>query len=476
MDKNQIEQTLRELFTKTFGEDATTFSPLSAHASHRMMFRLSTKKNSVIGVFHAASGENEAFFYFTKIFQSLYLPVPNILAITDDNLFYIEEDLGDETLLDVIKKSKTPNLTLLKKVIKTLLAFQIKGSQVIDFDKCFPIKAFDNVSMKKDLMYFKREFLGRTNLKINDSDFESGVGELLDSLVKCESNFFLYRDFQTRNIMVKNDDPYFIDYQGGRKGALQYDVASLLFQSQAMFSDSIREELLQYYLNELESEYKKSKQDFLAYYPQFVFLRLIQVLATYGVQGLGAQKKYFLDSIPLALNNLKSLNEKNFFNGLPKYFKDLINEMLLHFNNNTLIMTKPSELTVHIFSFSFRDGKIPEDPAKNGGGYVFDCRLLPNPGRDPAFQNLTGLGPEVNHFLTGHEEVEDFFQRVYEMVILSVKSYRKRGFSDLMVNFGCTGGQHRSVYFAERLSKKLSEEGIKVQLLHTQLPVLGLSK
>jgi hypothetical protein len=280
----------------------------------------------------------------------------------------------------------------------------------------------------------------------------------------------MYRDFQSRNILVYNDELYFVDYQGGRKGALQYDVASLFFQAKVNLSEHIREELLEYYLQLLSQKLKVKSQKFMRHYYGYVLIRLLQTLGAYGFRGYYENKTHFLTSIPYALKNLQWLVEKNH---IPKKLPELKRILDFIINNSELkkfeLNQVVKKLKVTLNSFSYKEG-IPKDYSGNGGGFVFDCRSLENPGRYPEYVNSTGLDDDVINFLSNKRNVIEFLQSVYSIVDDSVKNYIQRDFKDLMISFGCTGGQHRSVFCAEKLAVHIKENfDVLVEVNHTQL-------
>ena len=344
------------------------------------------------------------------------------------------------------------------------------GRQNLNFQYAYPRDAFDNQSMMWDLNYFKYYFLKLINLFFDEQELENDFQTFINFLLRAESDFFLFRDFQSRNIMLKNDNVYFIDYQGGRRGALQYDLASLLYDGKANLSNSDREKLFAIYLDEAEKVLSIERQNFIRYFDGFVLIRILQALGAYGYRGYFERKSHFLLSIPYALKNLSFLleNSKN----LPDI--PLLRELLVALIQSPIFpsLSKRNILTVTITSFSYKKG-IPQDFSANGGGFVFDCRALPNPGREKLYANATGKDISVIAYLEKYSEVAQFKERTFALVESSVNNYLERKFTNLMVNFGCTGGQHRSVYFAEQLQKYLKEKysnRIHIELKHTNLP------
>ena len=280
----------------------------------------------------------------------------------------------------------------------------------------------------------------------------------------------MYRDFQSRNIMIQNNKLYFIDYQGGRKGALQYDVASLLYDAKANLSKPVRAELLEYYISRLQKEIKINKEEFIKYYYGYVLIRILQAMGAYGFRGIHENKTHFLKSIPYSVNNIKHLLKDDLLpDGLDELKSALNNIIQNQLLNLITTIEEADKLIVSINSFSYKVG-IPGDLSGNGGGFVFDCRSLKNPGRYDEFKSFTGQDKTVIEFLEAQNDVKNFISDSISMIKRSVNNYTERGFNHLMINFGCTGGQHRSVYCAERLAEYLKQTfDVKVKLRHTQL-------
>lgn len=471
--ENNIKTRLIELFETWANEEARSFVALPASGSYREYYRISGREKSALGVYNTDHKENLAFVRFTKGFAMEGLPVPAIYAFEPDNHLYLLQDLGDTTLfafLQGIRKNDAfPDelLSFYKKTLDKLVQFQTKGAQCIDFSFCYPRDAFDRQSMLWDLHYFKYYFLKLARIPFDEQLLEDDFNRFIDFLLEADNHYFLYRDFQSRNIMVVNDEPWFIDYQGGRKGALQYDVASLLYDAKANIPEEIRTQLLQHYLDTLSKEMPVDKERFVAHYYGFVFIRLMQAMGAYGFRGFYEKKEHFLQSIPPALKNLEHLLEHA---QLPIQLPVLMSTLKLVAQSETLrrISAESTMLTVTIHSFSYKRG-VPIDISGNGGGFVFDCRALHNPGKYDQYKALTGKDAPVIEFLEKEADVADFLQHIFALVDASVCKYLTRGFKHLMVNFGCTGGQHRSVYCAERLAEHLAQyPNVKVVLKHVE--------
>lgn len=471
------ETLLKNLFEQHYKTEALDFDPLPPSGSYREYYRIKNKSVSAIGVYNNDRKENDAFISFTKQFLSNKLNVPKLYKEQLDNNVYLLEDLGDETLFSkIIKLRKEENseetiIGLYKNVLTELPKFQIDSAKNFDYTHCYPRKEFDRQSMLWDLSYFKYYFLKLAKISFNEQLIEDDFHTFTDFLLSADSKYFLYRDFQSRNIMLKDNKTFFIDYQGGRKGPLQYDVASLLFDAKAELTFEMRTELLDYYTSLVKVKYKIDKYDFIEFYKPFILIRILQAMGAYGFRGFYERKSHFLKSIPPALKNMEwLLNNWDTSLKLPHLFKcleQIINSDELRKYNYPLL--NENNLTVSIRSFSYKK-QIPVDNSGNGGGYIFDCRAIHNPGRYEQYQNLTGKDQDVIDFLKKESDIDKFLENVYQLVDSSVENYITRGFTNLMVSFGCTGGQHRSVYCAEELAKHLREKyKIKINLMHLEL-------
>ncbi len=469
-----IIEDIKQLFLQWAGEEALAVFPLPQSGSARRYYRLKSATHEVIGVFNADIKENQAFTAFTRHFKSHNLSVPALLAVSRDETSYLLQDLGDTTLYQLLntRPAGTPLpadiQVLYRNAITELIKFQVVSGRDLDYRYCYPRQRFDRQSILWDLHYFKYYFLKPNGIVFDEQLLEDDFGRLADILLQAKADYFMFRDFQARNIMVQDGKLWFIDYQGGRQGALQYDLASLLFQVKAGLTPEFREEMLQHYLVELRSFLHVDENEFIKHYYAYVLVRLMQVAGAYGFRGYLEKKSHFLQSIPYVVKEMKwYLRNINLPPDLPELVAAL-NKM------GSLNIAVPAadlsgKLTVSISSFSFMKG-MPADYTGNGGGFVFDCRALPNPGRFPAYQCLTGCDEPVIKFLEGNTEVEQFIHHAAVLVDQSVKRYIDRGFSHLQVNFGCTGGQHRSVYCARRMAAHLiADFQVKVILRHVQI-------
>jgi len=453
--------------------DSIKALPLSG--SPRKYYRIKSGEISVIGSYNSDIQEHKAFLDLSYHFHDTGLPVPRILYSEPDTGICLIEDLGDETLLERINKERTlPDFNDLlifyyQKVLTDLIRFQLDGDKGLNYNN-LPVPEFDRQAMYWDLNYFKYYFLKPSAVVFNEKLLELDFEKLLLILQQEKLKGFMYRDFQARNIMLHNEKYYYIDYQGGRKGPLQYDVVSLLFQAKAAIPDYLKEQLLDHYIQELEKRITFNRQEFRVRFNYFVLLRLLQVMGAYGFRGWFERKAHFLESIPLLQPNIQwLLDNQNVIDDMPE-LKRVLSEILFKMENNLLVQTP--KLTIEINSFSYRRG-IPYDPSGHGGGFVFDCRLLPNPGLLEPYKKLTGLDSEVILFLKKEDDVKDFIENAATIVKQSARNYLKSGYTNLQVNFGCTGGQHRSVYCAEKLAEILKQQtDISIILKHREINIL----
>jgi aminoglycoside/choline kinase family phosphotransferase len=466
---------IEKLFTEYKGEKPTSIISLPLSGSYRKYYRIKCQENSYIGVHNSDFKENQAFISFTKSFLKAGLNVPKILAEKLDRNVYLLQDLGDKTLLSYISDNEHENslsqssIEMYKKVLEYLPLLQVKGDKFIDYSVCYPRKAFDRQSMMWDLNYFKYYFLKLARIPFDEEKLENDFESFCDYLLQADCNYFLFRDFQSRNIMIVNGEPYFIDYQGGRKGALQYDIASILFEAKTALSSEVRELLFEHYLKELAKQTSFDDKKFRDHFYGYVYVRLMQAMGAYGFRGLYEKKELFLQSIPKALDHLKWLRYNVKF---PVSFPELekVWDRLVESDHLRELASRIVNLTVNINSFSYRRG-IPVDETLNGGGFVFDCRGILNPGRLEQYKPLNGLDEPVKQYLINSTKISSFLEHVFALVDSSVESYKEKGYNNLMVNFGCTGGQHRSVFSAERLAEHLKSKyrGININVKHREL-------
>jgi len=478
MQTPDIQNILAEL-TRSIGETPLEILPIAASGSARKYYRIVTDKRSLIGTYSENTEENEAFLTFSQHFHGLGLNVPEVFAVNEDKTCYLQSDFGNDNLFAHVQKallSIGPStgsgalIELYKKALSHLVKLQVLGHQGLDYSKAYPTERFDHQAIIDDLNYFKYYFVKpHEEIDFNETRLGKDFEAFADFVSQAPCDFFMYRDFQSRNIMVKEEELYFIDFQGGRKGPLNYDVVSLLYQVKAQIPQSVRDELIHYYKEELKQFVDPEEVKFDTYQPYFVYLRLLQVLGAYGFRGLIQKKSHFIESIPYALKELKTWNESHPLNNYPELQKVISQLSTLNYPTDSQLSTLNSKLIVTVNSFSFKKG-YPNDFSGNGGGFVFDCRALPNPGREPEFKTKTGRDWEVIDYLMAKPPVHVFLDHVKAIVGQSVDNYRERHFSNLMVSFGCTGGQHRSVFFAQTIYEwlKATYPDIHVVLNHIE--------
>ena len=471
---------LKKLFEQHFHSAPERIQPLQGElgASGRKIIRLSNETAAAVGILYGVREENAAFIAFSKHFRRHGLPVPEIYAEDLSQGAYLEEDLGDTTLFEFLSKNRAGEnigpevVEAYRKVVAVLPRFQVEAARDLDYAVCYPVGSFDRQSIAWDLNYFKYYFLRLAGIPFNEQALEDDFNRLIDFLLSTPRDYFLYRDFQSRNVMLRNGQPFFVDYQGGRKGALQYDIASLLYDAKADLPPDLRQQLLDHYLDGLSRFIDLDRQAFLRHYYAYVYVRIMQALGAYGFRGFFERRAHFLQSVPYALKNIRwLLHHVRLPIALPALM-DAFKGMLASEKLQGLA-AEADNLVVRIFSFSFHQ-ELPKDETGNGGGFIFDGRSLPNPGREERFKSLTGKDAPVIDYLNQQETVHQFLAGVLSLVDASISSYQQRGFKNLMVSFGCTGGQHRSVYLAEQLAKRLhARNGIEVKVRHVELEKLG---
>ena len=469
-------EVLKKLFEQHFHAPVERVQPLQGElgGSGRKIIRLSAGPRTAIGILYNVREENAAFLAFSKHFRRHGLPVPEIYAEDLDHGSYLEEDLGDTTLFEFLSKNRTgatvaPQVVeAYRKVVAVLPRFQVEAARDLDYSVCYPIASFDRQSISWDLNYFKYYFLRLAGIPFNEHALEDDFNRLTDFLLSAPRDYFLYRDFQSRNIMLRDGQPYFLDYQGGRKGALQYDIASLLYDAKADLPPELRQQLYFDYLRALEKFIPVDREAFLHYFYAYVYVRIMQALGAYGFRGFYERKIHFLQSVPYALKNLRwLLHQTELSIQLPTLMAAF--QSMLASEKLQSLAHDADKLVVRVFSFSFHQG-LPQDETGNGGGFVFDGRSLPNPGREERFKSLTGQDAPVIDYLNQQDSVHQFLASVLSLVDATITSYQQRGFKNLMVSFGCTGGQHRSVYLAEQLARRLrTRNGLEVALRHLGL-------
>ena len=463
------------LYRDLFKHEPSLITPLPVSGSNRLYFRLEGAGESIIGAFNDDVNENKTFLTLTQHFATKGLNVPKLLSVSNDLQYYLLSDLGDKTLYSSLVchiRNGEYDETMMgyfRQSLSQLVRFQTEGSEGLDFSCCYPKQLFDRRSVMWDLNYFKYSFLKPFGVIFDEDKLENEFTSFANYLLDDDMNYFLYRDFQSRNIMVKGDELYFIDYQGGRKGPCLYDVASFLYQAKAAIPQHQRDTLFEFYLEKLTSKRDVNIDLLKERYPAFILFRIIQTLGAYGYRGYFEGKAHFLLSIPPAIENLRQVLSSNLkslnIDYLLSILESLITKAKIKFEQ-----TEPFEgLTIEITSFSLKNGYPTVNP-EHGGGFIFDCRFLPNPGRLAKFKDFTGIDKPVVEYLNEKPEANVFMNSTFELVQNAVNNYIERGFSYLSVGYGCTGGQHRSVYCANKLAQMLNgTEGVRIILKHREI-------
>jgi aminoglycoside/choline kinase family phosphotransferase len=473
--KADVTQWMAGMFETWSGEKVQSIAPLPESGSYRRYYRITGDSKKVLGVFNTDLRENDAFVYLAGQLKRTGNNVPEVYMHDRQIGIYLLQDLGDTTLLDFLQDQKpamdfsSRTVAVFKQIIEAMPGLQIRSSEGMDFNRCYPRPEFEYQSMHWDLNYFKYCFLKPMKIGFDEQELENDFIGLIRHLLEAERNSFMFRDFQSRNIMLHADSVYFIDFQGGRKGPLQYDLASLLFEAKTSVPYDVKQTLLEYYLELFQKEFPLfDRTRFMKYYYGFVYIRLMQAMGAYGFRGYIERKPLFLQSVPLAAKTLEWLvTNISLPVSLPCLFK--VFDAIIESREIREFSTVYEKLTVTINTFSYKKG-IPADNTGNGGGFVFDCRALPNPGRYEEFKDYTGKDAPVIKFLEEKEEVNEFMTHVISLVDQAVSIYQQRGFTSLMVSFGCTGGQHRSVYAAEKLNAFIySKYPVNVVVRHREM-------
>jgi aminoglycoside/choline kinase family phosphotransferase len=463
---------LFRLYEQYFGTPALACTQLAQAGSDRLYYRLEGASGMAIGTYNHDRKENETFIYLAQHFHSRGVKVPQVYAVSEDAAWYLQEDLGGIALYDLVRKEGFTQevAAWYRKVLTGLLSLQIDGAEGFDFSRCYPVQAFDKTSMFWDLNSFKYYFARPARVLFHEPSLQRDFHRLTDWLLAEPNQFFMMRDCQARNVMLKGTEPYFIDFQGGRKGALQYDVASLLWQAGAKIPMDQRAELLEFYIVELQLRLPHlDTESFRERFYGFLLIRMLQVLSAYGFRGLFEGRSHFIESIPPALDNIRWFLQQI---TLPVELPEL-NKILFSLCENDRFQTRKTDgskspLVVQVNSFSFKRG-LPADDSGNGGGFIFDCRGLHNPGRYEAYKQITGKESAVIEFLKKNSRADEFLQHVWKTIDISLENYIERGFEHLQINFGCTGGQHRSVYCAESTKRYIEDKyRVKVVLRHIE--------
>jgi aminoglycoside/choline kinase family phosphotransferase len=460
---SELRDDMIRLFERRFGTEPTSILEIGADGSNRSYYRLiGPAMETAVGAYGPDREENRAFIAYTRSFHGAGFPVPELYGYEEEAAVWLLEDLGDTSLFDALVAARQREDTafpasmadVYRRVLTELPRFQVEGGRLIDFANAYPRAAFDKQSIRWDLNYFKYHFLKLAHVPFSEQRLEQDFGTLTWFLLQAETDHFLYRDFQSKNIMLCEGEPYFIDYQGGRKGAVHYDVASILYDAKAAIPQVDRDRLLEHYLVALSDLISVDGDEFREHYRGYVIIRVLQALGAYGYRGFFERKPRFLQSVPFAARNLALILER----GLPVEVPELrsVLERIVDRYAGEWLEEETPGLTIRVTSFSYKRG-YPQDSGGHGGGFVFDCRGLPNPGRQLEYTDQSGLDGPVIRFLESREEAQTFWRGVRQMVDAQIEEYLRRGFTSLSVSFGCTGGQHRSVYLAERMARHIEE-------------------
>ncbi len=473
----------------------TGVSELAGAGSSRRYFRYSfyyepdvcPMFDSAIGTIGTSAKENRSFIELSGLFDDEHLPVPLFFGCSDDSEVYVQSDVGDVSLYGMLQDKDPEAYPIIEKLMVLLPGFQTIPHEKWE-DMVFN-PPFTGREVLGDLHYFKDCFLRTLGISYDEQALEKEFDDIAASIDRIGEEYvgLMLRDFQSRNIMVYEGTPYVIDFQGARLGPVVYDAVSFLWQAKAGIEPYRRRESLKRYAQAFASVRKDaSTEQMLRMVPLVVLIRTFQVLGAYGLRGLIERKTHFLSSIPNGVRNLVQILKDPVGEGSvygwtedpEKRWPEIsrIAERLAALPLVNLIncfVKKEGKLTVSVYSFSYKQG-YPFDLSGNGGGFMFDCRGLHNPGRYEEYKTKTGMDREVIEFLDGYEEVKEFLKDCRNLVFRSVNRYLQRGFNSLQVGFGCTGGQHRSVYCAEHLAEMLRKEfpEIGIVLSHREQSVI----
>lgn len=475
-DMQQVIQEIKALFAAHSPAPIHSVEKIPQSGSDRVYFRILHEGGSMIATYSKNIKENTTFLNFSRHFKSKDCPVPTIYGVNETGSIYLQQDFGDSSLLNQLEEKGYSEEVygLFQQSLRSLAWLQIRGNEELNYDWCITSKEFGKQAILSDLLYFKYYFLDFLKVPYDKEKLIEDFEALSTYLTHVDHKYFMFRDFQSRNVMVQDAEVHFIDYQGGMRGALQYDVASLLWQAKADLSDEWKTGLLEYYMDCVDELLPKpvDRTRFVSQYNGYVLIRLLQVLGAYGLRGLFERKAHFLTSIPLALRNLRwFLANRQVGISLPEFEAQLHriveDDIIGRFEN--VKATDETPLVVKVNSFSYKKTGYPKDESDNGGGFVFDCRGILNPGRFEAYKQLTGRDKPVKDFLEQQTKMPEFLNNIYNTVDIAVEDYIKRGFDSLMINFGCTGGQHRSVYAADAVVRHLRNKyNVKIELKHIE--------
>lgn len=449
MNKEKIETSLQELYNDKFGEEAL-IRRIGGGGSSREYFRMESLHHTAVGAYCDEIKELDLFIELDDMLLKEEIRVPAIYATEKNKHIYLLQDLGDVSLFSILGTEEGEKLS--KKALDELIKIQLipeeKWASKVGY------KPFGERLVNWDLNYFKYDFLKPSGIEFDEEALEDDFDVLRRELLSPDKvTGLMYRDFQSRNIIVRDEELWFIDFQSARKGPLVYDAVSYIWQARAPFTYSQRETLGDYYCHLLSLKTDHDFQVIRAQFDTMSLFRTLQVLGAYGFRGLIQKKPHFLESIKYGIRNLGYILEKNEpikFPELLKIYRELEKKYKCKKD------TGEGVLTIQMYSFSYKNG-YPDDRSGNGGGFIFDCRAIHNPGRYEEYKNKTGRDPEVIDFLDKTPEAGTFIENARNLIFPSIERYLRRGFTSLLIGFGCTGGQHRSVYCAEQLAKIIKD-------------------
>lgn len=467
MSKCKSIQCFNELCANSFGCMPDSVTALPQAGGDRRYFRLFMPENSgnasvphsVLGVEADDTHDAKAFVALADIFARHGVKVPAVYAHEADYGCYIEQDLGDVSLLSQLGSGRV--MEFVRAALSSLVRMQVLDRKLWSDAVAYP--EFSRRQIIWDLNYFKYEYLKNTSVAFDEEALEDDFERFAERIMSLPREFwgFMMRDCQSRNVMLCDDVPYFIDFQGGRLGPCIYDAVSFLWQAKARFEPRFRDEMADFYIGEFVAANDELQRGGISgaaaeailkrALPDFVLFRTLQVLGAYGFRGLVQKRAHFIESIPGALANLSQLID----DGVLDSYGELKRVCGMLVGDDRFRRASDGRLHVKVYSFSYKRG-YPDDFSGNGGGFIFDCRGMHNPGRYDEYKPLTGLDRPVIDFLKQKGEIDGFVDKAVDIVSPTVARYISRGFSQLQIGFGCTGGRHRSVYSAQAVAEKLA--------------------
>lgn len=447
---------------RRFGCRPTSYMPLTGSGSGRRYCRLGSEAGTSIGCIGVSRQENDCFIMIDRVLAKAGVKVPEIYGVSADGMAYLQQDLGNQPLFSMLADSAASEFV--EETLKSLVKVQRTGG----LEGRLPVMDMD--LYLADMRYFQYCFLKPAGIVADDVALERDFQKFSRKMIEEQPVGNMYRDCQSRNVMIHGGHPWWIDFQSMRTGPVLYDVASFLWQARAGFSAEFRKKMADMYIREYNAAAGEASVS-AGLLDDMVLFRTLQVLGAYGLRGLTERKSHFIESIPAALDNVHALLRNGAADGYPALKAALeAAAELERFRKDA----GDGRLTVRVFSFSYKLG-YPEDLTGNGGGFMFDCRALHNPGRYDRFKPLTGRDLPVIGFLEERGEIQPFLKSAWDMTDPAIERYVKRGFSSLQIGFGCTGGRHRSVYSAERTAHHIARkygDDVRVVLEHREQGIM----